>query len=478
MMARGGIYPYKLRSGGKRWMVKFRTSNGVQKLKRGFKGPREAEAFLNQMVAAVDRGNVIASKDTFAEYIDLWLEEHRPRLEPGTYDDYRSHIEGRLKPFFGEMKLSSITPGDVRRFVAELVRGTEMRPSSRSASLERARAASERLHEFTVAELERALDVSRNSARYLIARLEREGTVERARRRRRATRGRPHQLYRFGGPHEGIGPGAPERIANKTINNSVMVLRLALGHAEEDGLIARNPAASRPGARNRIMLPAEHREMDYLRLYEIPPYLDACSPVYYPLAELLIACGLRISEALALTFRDVDFDAGTLRVLRSGKGRGTGSTKGDRFRSVDFGPRIDSILRDLQARRTEHGSCDPSALVFLDENSAALERRYVSGVEHKGALGRAELRRSLRLHDLRHTAAASWLACGLPLIYVQRQLGHASVNTTERAYGHLEENYLRGAAERVERAIWEGRTAEPSIAAIARSWQMKGAGQE
>jgi integrase len=46
------------------------------------------------------------------------------------------------------------------------------------------------------------------------------------------------------------------------------------------------------------------------------------------------------------------------------------------------------------------------------------------------------------------------LACGLPLIYVQRQLGHASIKTTERAYGHLEESYLRGAAERVEAAIW------------------------
>jgi integrase len=60
----------------------------------------------------------------------------------------------------------------------------------------------------------------------------------------------------------------------------------------------------------------------------------------------------------------------------------------------------------------------------------------------------------LRLHDLRHTAAASWLTAGLQLIYVQRQLGHASITTTQQVYGHLEESFLRGAAERVERLIW------------------------
>ena len=62
--------------------------------------------------------------------------------------------------------------------------------------------------------------------------------------------------------------------------------------------------------------------------------------------------------------------------------------------------------------------------------------------------------RACALHDLRHTAVASWLAAGLPLIYVQRQLGHASITTTQQVYGHLEESFLRGAADRVERLIW------------------------
>lgn len=58
--------------------------------------------------------------------------------------------------------------------------------------------------------------------------------------------------------------------ATKTINNSLVVLRLVLGHLREDGVIASNPAASTSGARERIRLPAEQREMDYLCLEEIP----------------------------------------------------------------------------------------------------------------------------------------------------------------------------------------------------------------
>jgi integrase len=240
-------------------------------------------------------------------------------------------------------------------------------------------------------------------------------------------------------------------VSAKTINNSLAVLRVFFAHLEEDGDVVRNPARSSAGARERIKLPAAHREMDYLRLDEIPRYLDACDDVYRPLAEALIATGVRISEALALTWADVDCSARSLRVLRSCKAQGHGSTKGDRFRSVDFGPRLEAVLH---ASRAPNAPVAASTLVFRGPRGGELSRSDVSRDPHKRALEDAGLRRSLRLHDLRHTAAASWLAAGLPLIYVQRQLGHASITTTQQVYGHLEESFLRGAADRAERLIW------------------------
>lgn len=80
-MAKGSVYDYELADGSTRYMAVYRTSNGVQRKKKGFRGVREAERFLNKTMADVDAGRLIATRDTFAAYIDRWLLEHRPRIE-------------------------------------------------------------------------------------------------------------------------------------------------------------------------------------------------------------------------------------------------------------------------------------------------------------------------------------------------------------------------------------------------------------
>jgi integrase len=57
------------------------------------------------------------------------------------------------------------------------------------------------------------------------------------------------------------------------------------------------------------------------------------------------------------------------------------------------------------------------------------------------------------LHALRHTAAASWLNTGHNLIFVNRQLGHRSITTTEQHYGHLELNLFTAALTATDDAI-------------------------
>jgi hypothetical protein len=74
-------------------------------------------------------------------------------------------------------------------------------------------------------------------------------------------------------------------LAPKTINNTLGTLVVCLNDAVEDALIANNPAL-------RVRrLPTRHLEREYLRLHEMPRYLDSCSDIYRPLAELLIGGG-------------------------------------------------------------------------------------------------------------------------------------------------------------------------------------------
>ena len=49
----------------------------------------------------------------------------------------------------------------------------------------------------------------------------------------------------------------------------------------------------------------------------------------------------------------------------------------------------------------------------------------------------------VRIHDLRHTYASQLLTAGVQLADIARQLGHASLSTTERCYAHWTEDGYR-----------------------------------
>ena len=216
-------------------------------------------------------------------------------------------------------------------------------------------------------------------------------------------------------------------------------------------------------------LPVDRAELDYLRLDEIEPYLDACAAYYRPLASFLIGTGARISEGLDVRFRHLDVKQSVVRIYRQQGRRGDTSqpTKGKRFRSVQIGPRLSRLLTELRDDRI----AGPDDWLFLCPRPR--RGRYAGRTEatppnrrtvhdwHEAALVDAG-QRDMPLHALRHTAAAAWLATGHPLIFVQRQLGHRSITTTEEHYGHLESSFVREAASETERAIAAARPGHAS----------------
>jgi integrase len=244
-------------------------------------------------------------------------------------------------------------------------------------------------------------------------------------------------------------------IAPKTINNTLGTLVVSLNAAVADRLMPFNPALQVP------RLPPGNIERDYLRLHEIPVYLDSCSDLYRPLAETLVGAGSRISETLALRRKDLELEVsgGVLIVY---------SSKSSRFRRVEIGRGLSGVLSDQLDRRAETAAGDnPDALVFVmptrtrkrtqgrwkgDGDGGAMDRTTVSRDWHKAALLDGALR-DMPLHALRHTAAAAWLAGGNSLKYVKDQLGHSDITTTERYYGHLERSVRAAGPLATEQAI-------------------------
>ncbi len=150
------------------------------------------------------------------------------------------------------------------------------------------------------------------------------------------------------------------------------------------------------------------------------------------LLAVLVFGGLRIGEALALRWRDIDLASGVLRV-RDGK------TENAR-RTVDLLPPLRDELASLKARRS--GARDE--LVFCtakgkqDSASNVRNRILAPAVERANEiLDAAEdelIPTDLTLHGLRHTMISVLLAVGKEAGYVADTVGHADAGFTYSRY--------------------------------------------
>ncbi len=136
------------------------------------------------------------------------------------------------------------------------------------------------------------------------------------------------------------------------------------------------------------------------------------------LLTLLYGCGLRISEALAVTFGDLPLE-GALRV--DGKGRKT---------------RVVPVLPAVSAAAEAYAEALPFA---LDDDDALFRGARGGPMSARTAQALvASLRRALGLpdsatpHAFRHAFATHLLAAGGDLRAIQELLGHASLSTTQR----------------------------------------------
>jgi integrase len=154
---------------------------------------------------------------------------------------------------------------------------------------------------------------------------------------------------------------------------------------------------------------------------------------------LMVTGGLRVGEALALRWSDVDLKNGTLAVQQSAsdvKGRAViGPTKTHRSRRrVDLGRlAIDALKRRrVAADSEEYGS----ELIFPSSVGKTMLQSNLRRSHFYPLLERAELGH-LRMHDLRHTMTSLGVAAGLVPKVLAERLGHTTTRLTEDRYAHV-----------------------------------------
>ncbi len=144
------------------------------------------------------------------------------------------------------------------------------------------------------------------------------------------------------------------------------------------------------------------------------------------LIVLLYRTGLRISEALALRVKDIDFDLGSVAVLHG---------SGGRRRTVGIDPGANVHIEAWIDRRRMLGVSDPAPL-FCTLRGGVLNRTAVSETLHRLA-HKAGIEKRVHPHGFRHTHAYELMMEGIAMPIIQQQLGHASLATTSIYLSHI-----------------------------------------
>jgi integrase len=177
--------------------------------------------------------------------------------------------------------------------------------------------------------------------------------------------------------------------------------------------------------------------IEYIRLPEVDaPFLTKDdikrlrnvmeAGLYRDFIETGLYTGMRLGEIRSLKWGDIDFVNMKIRV------RNTESftTKSKKERTVPLHP----SLADILSLRSQ---MDHSPFVFLRSDFKQVDPHTVND-KFREFCKAAELNSDFHFHTLRHTFASHLAMNGVSLFFIQKILGHQSIQTTTKWYAHLQ----------------------------------------
>jgi integrase/recombinase XerD len=148
--------------------------------------------------------------------------------------------------------------------------------------------------------------------------------------------------------------------------------------------------------------------------------------------ETLYATGMRVSESTNLKINNVNLDIGFLRCIG----------KGNKERVIPLGKKaIHSINRYLECSRPHFLKQKTSEYLFISRSGAKLSRQSIWKLI-KRYCTEAKIKKSIKVHTIRHSFATHLLERGADLRSVQEMLGHSNISTTQ-IYTHIDKERLK-----------------------------------
>jgi integrase/recombinase XerD len=148
--------------------------------------------------------------------------------------------------------------------------------------------------------------------------------------------------------------------------------------------------------------------------------------------EIFYASGLRVSELSDLKTTSVNFDAGFVRAVG----------KGAKERIIPLGQKArDALQKYLDHVRPKLLKGQTSDFLFLSRLGKRISRQSLWAVI-KFYAKKANIKKTIKPHTLRHTFATHLLEHGADLRSVQEMLGHSDISTTQ-IYTHVDRERLK-----------------------------------
>jgi len=240
------------------------------------------------------------------------------------------------------------------------------------------------------------------------------------------------------------------RLAPKTINNCLGLLKKILGDAVVWGYINSNPAKVIQPLKIQQQEPTTFYREEIARLlaFSVERY-----PAEYELIVFALNTGCRLGECCALDWGKVDLDQRTAIICATYDEKQkvvAQRTKGRRFRKVPLNAECVKLLRGmlLDGRKLE------SELVFGKVSYYAIAHAKFKRILRRAGLDLA-IKRKATFHSLRHTFASEFMRANGSIYRLQLILGHSTVKQTEM-YSHFAPDFLVGETDRVSFSKPEG----------------------
>ncbi len=208
-----------------------------------------------------------------------------------------------------------------------------------------------------------------------------------------------------------------------TINRKLAALSKMLRFAHSRGWITTLPVIERKAEPfHRIRFLTDEEEASLLRL------MGAKSPYLAELCLFLVDTGCRVSEALRLTWADVNWSQSLVTFW---------DTKGGGSRSIPMTKRVKEMMIDRNAL--------VDALFPFEVKQSSLNAKWTQVQQEMGLQDDADF----VPHALRHTCASRLVQRNIPILTVREWLGHKTLAVTLR-YAHLAPQQLVEAVKVLE----------------------------